>query len=75
MVPGWRIFSRKTTLPVSAYYEALNLFQLCKMLVVFGLLILSRIPAFIHLNLDAITIVSTIVELGFFIWGIIILRK
>ena len=44
-------------------------------LVVFGLLILSRIPAFFSGSLDAITIVSTIVELGFFIWGILILRK
>jgi hypothetical protein len=44
-------------------------------LVVFGLLILSRIPAFFNGTLDAITIVSTIVELGFFIWGILVLRK
>ena len=44
-------------------------------LVVFGLLLLSRIPAFISGNVDAITIVSSIVELGFFIWGIMILRK
>lgn len=44
-------------------------------LVVFGLLILSRIPAFVNDNLDAITIVSTTIELGFFIWGILILRK
>jgi hypothetical protein len=44
-------------------------------LVVFGLLILSRIPAFVTGNLDAITIVSTIIELGFLIWGILILRK
>jgi hypothetical protein len=44
-------------------------------LVVFGLLILSRIPAFFSGTLDGITIVSTIVELGFFIWGIMILRK
>ena len=44
-------------------------------LVVFWLLILTRIPAFINGSLDAITNVSTIVELGFFIWGIIILRK
>ncbi len=44
-------------------------------LVVFGLLILSRIPAFINGGLDAITVVSTIVELGFFIWGILLLRK
>lgn len=44
-------------------------------LVVFGLLILSRIPAFFNGSMDGITIVSTIVELGFFIWGILILRK
>lgn len=44
-------------------------------LVVFGLLILSRIPVFINGSLDAITIVSTIVELGFFIWGLLVLRK
>jgi hypothetical protein len=44
-------------------------------LVVFGLLILSRIPAFINGSLDAITVVSTIVELGFFIWGVLILRR
>ena len=44
-------------------------------LVVFGLLILSRIPAFINGTLDAITIVSTLVELVFFIWGILLLRK
>ena len=44
-------------------------------MVVFGLLILTRIPAFINGSLDAITVVSTIVELGFFIWGILLLRK
>lgn len=44
-------------------------------LVVFWLLILTRIPAFITGNLDGITLVSTIVELGFFIWGILILRN
>lgn len=44
-------------------------------LVVFWLLILSRIPAFMTGNLDAITIVSTVVELGFFVWGILILRN
>lgn len=44
-------------------------------LVVFGLLLLSRIPALISGSLDAITIVSSVVELGFFIWGIWILRK
>ncbi|MBW4436356.1 MAG: hypothetical protein KME04_04440 [Pleurocapsa minor GSE-CHR-MK-17-07R] len=44
-------------------------------LVVFWLLFLTRIPAFMMGNLDAITIVSTVVELGFFIWGIVILRR
>jgi hypothetical protein len=44
-------------------------------LVVFWLLFLSRIPAFMLGNLDAMTVVSTVVELGFFIWGILILRK
>ena len=44
-------------------------------LVVFWLLILTRIPAIMTGNLDAVTIVSTIVELGFFIWGIAILRS
>lgn len=44
-------------------------------LVVFWLLILTRIPAFINGTLDAVTLVSTIVELGFFIWGIVILRR
>lgn len=44
-------------------------------LIVFWLLILTRIPAFMTGNLDAITVVSSVVELGFFIWGIWILRK
>ena len=44
-------------------------------LVVFWLLFLTRIPAFMTGNLDVITIVSTVVELGFFIWGIVILRS
>lgn len=43
-------------------------------LVVFWLLILSRIPAFINGTMDVTTIVSTVVELGFFIWGLMILR-
>ncbi|WP_375568885.1 hypothetical protein ABWH93_14085 [Seohaeicola saemankumensis] len=42
-------------------------------LVVFWLLILSRIPAFINGTMDAMTIVSTVVELGFFMWGVVIL--
>ncbi|MEL6525338.1 MAG: hypothetical protein AAFQ07_06465 [Chloroflexota bacterium] len=43
-------------------------------LVVFWLLILTRIPAFIMGTLDPVTIVSTIVELGFLVWGIMLLR-
>jgi hypothetical protein len=44
-------------------------------LVVFWLLFLTRIPALMTGNLEVITIVSTVVELAFFIWGILILRK
>jgi hypothetical protein len=44
-------------------------------LVVFWLLILTRISAFITGNLEPITIVSTVVELGFLIWGILLLRR
>ncbi|NDJ61610.1 MAG: hypothetical protein GYB67_10825 [Chloroflexi bacterium] len=44
-------------------------------LVVFWLLFLTRIPAFVMGNLDGITGVSTVVELGFVIWGILILRS
>lgn len=43
-------------------------------LVVFWLLILTRIPAFINGTLDAVTVVSTIVELVFLVWGIVLLR-
>jgi hypothetical protein len=44
-------------------------------LVVFWLLILSRIPAFYTGAMDPVTVVSTVVELAFFIWGVVILRK
>lgn len=43
-------------------------------LVVFWLLILTRIPAFINGNLDTVTLVSTIVEVVFVIWGILLLK-
>lgn len=43
-------------------------------LVIFWLLILTRIPALINGTLDTVTVVSTIVELGFIIWGISVLR-
>ncbi len=44
-------------------------------LIVFGLLLASRIPAFISGTLDTITVVSSIVELAFLVWGILLLRK
>jgi len=44
-------------------------------LVVFWLLILTRIPAFVTGDLDGITLVSTVVELIFFVWGIWLLRN
>ncbi len=44
-------------------------------LFVFGLLILSRIPALVTGSLDSVTIVSTIVELFFFVWGMLLLVK
>lgn len=44
-------------------------------LVVFGLLLLSRIPALIGGGLDAVTVISSIVELAFLVWGIVVLRK
>jgi hypothetical protein len=44
-------------------------------IVVFGLLLLSRIPAFISGSQDAITVVSSIVELVFLVWGILVLRR
>ena len=43
-------------------------------LVVFGLLVLTRIPAFVGGELDGITVVSTVVELGFLVWGILVFR-
>jgi hypothetical protein len=42
---------------------------------VFGLLLMSRIPAFIGGSLDAVTVISSIVELLFLVWGILVLRK
>ena len=44
-------------------------------LFVFGLLILSRIPILVTGNLDKVTLISTIVELIFFIWGIVLIAK
>jgi len=44
-------------------------------LVVFGLLLLSRIPAFINNTMSIEIIISSIVELGFLVWGIVVLRR
>lgn len=44
-------------------------------LVVFWLLILSRIPAFISGAVNGVVLVSTVVELVFFIWGMMLLRR
>ena len=43
-------------------------------MIVFGLLIISRIPDLLHHGLSPITLVSSIVELCFIIWGILVLR-
>jgi len=44
-------------------------------MIVFGLLIISRIPDFLNNGLSPVIIVSSIVELCFIIWGILVLRK
>ena len=44
-------------------------------LVVFGLLIITRIPGFISGDIDALLIISTVVEFIFLVWGIATLRK
>jgi len=44
-------------------------------LVVFGGLILSRIPLLAAGELDTVTVVSTVVELIFFAWGLSLLLK
>jgi hypothetical protein len=48
---------------------------ICAVLVVFAALILSRIPALLENNLDPVTLVSTLVEAAFVIWGLVVLRK
>lgn len=44
-------------------------------LLVFGLLILSRIPVLVTGNLDRVTLISTVVEFLFFLWGIALIAK
>lgn len=44
-------------------------------MIVFGLLIISRIPDFLNSGLTTVTLVSSIVELCFIIWGILVLKN
>jgi hypothetical protein len=44
-------------------------------LVVFGILILTRIPGFLSGTIDSLLLISTAVELIFLVWGIMTLRK
>lgn len=44
-------------------------------LVVFGLLILTRVPGFVSGEIDGVLVVSTIVELIFLVWGLTLLRR
>lgn len=44
-------------------------------LVVFGALLLSRIPALVDNTLDPMTLVSSVVEVVFVIWGLAVLRR
>jgi hypothetical protein len=44
-------------------------------MIVFGLLIISRIPDFLNKGLSPVILVSSIVELCFILWGILVLKK
>lgn len=44
-------------------------------MIVFGLLIMSRIPDLLNNGLSPVTLVSSVVELCFVIWGILVLRN
>lgn len=44
-------------------------------LFVFAAIILSRTPALLENALDPVTLVSTLVEAAFVIWGLLVLRK
>jgi len=44
-------------------------------MVVFGLLIMSRIPDLMNNGMSPVTLVSSIVELCFIVWGILVLRN
>lgn len=44
-------------------------------IILFGVLILSRIPEFIRSGLSPLILVSSVVELAFIIWGVLVLQK
>jgi hypothetical protein len=44
-------------------------------MIVFGLLIISRVPDFLNNGLSPVILVSSIVELCFIIWGLLVLRS
>jgi len=44
-------------------------------MIVFGLLIMSRIPDLLNNGISQVTLVSSIVELCFIVWGILVLRN
>lgn len=43
--------------------------------VLFGLLVLSRVPALVQNGLSPLLLVSSVVELIFVIWGLLVLKK
>lgn len=43
--------------------------------VLFGLLVLSRVPALVQNGLSPLLFVSSVVELIFAVWGVLVLRK
>lgn len=57
----------KMSMSMSMYIKAV--------MIVFGLLILSRIPDLLNNGLSPAILVSSIVELCFIIWGMLVLRN
>jgi hypothetical protein len=44
-------------------------------MIVFGLLIISRVPDFLNNGLSPVIFVSSMVELCFIVWGLLVLRS
>lgn len=44
-------------------------------MIVFGLLIISRVPDFLNNGLSPVILVSSMVELCFIVWGLLVLRS